>query len=200
MFQREVADRLSAKPGTKSLRQAVGDRPVAGGGASAVQPARPRLHATAEIESTVVQFIPRRPTPEPAEFSAMEAVTAAAFGQRRKMLRASLKSLGNAEALIDEAAAFPTQRAEEVPVAGFAALARAWRASGVRRRFAVVGRWPTTPTLQSLLSSGAFLKLPNEVRQADLAAAFQALGFQDRLDLMDAVFDIVIDDHVFVSR
>ena len=81
-----------------------------------------------KIESTVVQLIPRA-VPEPAEFSDMEAVTAAAFGQRRKMLRASLKSLGNAEALIEEAGLIPTQRAEEVPVAGFAALARAWRAS-----------------------------------------------------------------------
>lgn len=81
-----------------------------------------------KIQSTVVQLIPRA-APEPAEFSDMEAVTAAAFGQRRKMLRASLKSLGNTEALIEEAGLIPTQRAEEVPVAGFAALARAWQAS-----------------------------------------------------------------------
>ena len=128
MFQREVADRLSAKPGTKAygrlsvIAQWRADvRPLFNLPARAFTP-------PPKIESTVVQFIPR-PAPEPAEFSAMEAVTAAAFGQRRKMLRASLKSLGNAEALIDEAGLIPTQRAEEVPVAGFAALARAWRAS-----------------------------------------------------------------------
>jgi 16S rRNA (adenine1518-N6/adenine1519-N6)-dimethyltransferase len=127
MFQREVADRLSAKPGTKAygrlsvIAQWRADvRPLFNLPARAFTP-------PPKIESTVVQFIPR-PAPEPAEFSAMEAVTAAAFGQRRKMLRASLKSLGNAEALIDEAGLIPTQRAEEVPVAGFAALARAWRA------------------------------------------------------------------------
>ncbi len=128
MFQREVADRLSAKPGTKAygrlsvIAQWRADvRPLFNLPARAFTP-------PPKIESTVVQFIPR-PAPEPAEFSAMEAVTAAAFGQRRKMLRASLKSLGNAEALIEEAGLIPTQRAEEVPVAGFAALARAWRAS-----------------------------------------------------------------------
>jgi 16S rRNA (adenine1518-N6/adenine1519-N6)-dimethyltransferase len=128
MFQREVADRLSAKPGTK----AYGRLSVIAQWRTEVRPLF-NLPARAftpppKIESTVVQFIPRL-APEPAEFSAMEAVTAAAFGQRRKMLRASLKSLGNAEALIDEAGLVPTQRAEEVPVAGFAALARAWRAS-----------------------------------------------------------------------
>jgi 16S rRNA (adenine1518-N6/adenine1519-N6)-dimethyltransferase len=128
MFQREVADRLSAKPGTKAygrlsvIAQWRADvRPLFNLPARAFTP-------PPKIESTVVQFTPR-PAPEPAEFSAMEAVTAAAFGQRRKMLRASLKSLGNAEALIEEAGLIPTQRAEEVPVAGFAALARAWRAS-----------------------------------------------------------------------
>lgn len=128
MFQREVADRLSAKPGSK----AYGRLSVISQWRAEVRPLF-NLPARAftpppKIESTVVQFIPRQ-APEPAEFAAMEAVTAAAFGQRRKMLRASLKSLGNAEALIEECGLIPTQRAEEVPVAGFAALARAWRAS-----------------------------------------------------------------------
>jgi 16S rRNA (adenine1518-N6/adenine1519-N6)-dimethyltransferase len=130
MFQREVADRLSAKPGTK----AYGRLSVISQWRAEVRPMF-NLPARAftpppKIESTVVQLIPRA-VPEPAEFSDMEAVTAAAFGQRRKMLRASLKSLGNAEALIEEAGLIPTQRAEEVPVAGFAALARAWRASRI---------------------------------------------------------------------
>ncbi|HYI70874.1 MAG TPA: 16S rRNA (adenine(1518)-N(6)/adenine(1519)-N(6))-dimethyltransferase RsmA [Skermanella sp.] len=128
MFQREVADRLSAKPGAKVY----GRLSVISQWRAEVRPMF-NLPARAftpppKIESTVVQLIPRA-VPEPAEFSDMEAVTAAAFGQRRKMLRASLKSLGNAEALIEEAGLIPTQRAEEVPVAGFAALARAWRAS-----------------------------------------------------------------------
>jgi 16S rRNA (adenine1518-N6/adenine1519-N6)-dimethyltransferase len=128
MFQREVADRLSAKPGSK----AYGRLSVISQWRAEVRPMF-NLPARAftpppKIESTVVHFVPRL-APEPAEFAAMEAVTAAAFGQRRKMLRASLKSLGNAESLIEESGLIPTQRAEEVPVAGFAALARAWRAS-----------------------------------------------------------------------
>ena len=78
--------------------------------------------------STVVQLVPRA-APEPAEWEAVEAVTAAAFGQRRKMLRQSLKSLGPVDALIAAAGLDPTARAEDVPVAGYAALARAWRAA-----------------------------------------------------------------------
>ncbi|WP_158044547.1 16S rRNA (adenine(1518)-N(6)/adenine(1519)-N(6))-dimethyltransferase RsmA [Skermanella pratensis] len=126
MFQREVADRLAAKPGGKTygrlsvIAQWRADvRPLFNLPARAFTP-------PPKIESTVVQLVPRQ-EPEPADFEAMETVTAAAFGQRRKMLRASLKPLGDAEALIEEAGLVPTQRAEEIPVAGFAALARAYR-------------------------------------------------------------------------
>jgi 16S rRNA (adenine1518-N6/adenine1519-N6)-dimethyltransferase len=56
----------------------------------------------------------------------LEAVTQAAFGQRRKMLRQSLRSLGvEVPSLIAAAGLSPTARAEEIPVAGFVALARA---------------------------------------------------------------------------
>jgi 16S rRNA (adenine1518-N6/adenine1519-N6)-dimethyltransferase len=55
----------------------------------------------------------------------MERVTAAAFGQRRKMLRGSLKSLGQAEALLEECDIAGERRAEELPVSAFDALARA---------------------------------------------------------------------------
>ena len=55
-------------------------------------------------------------------------MTAAAFGQRRKMLRQSLKTLtADAEAMLREAGIDPTLRAEQLSVAEFAALARAWR-------------------------------------------------------------------------
>jgi 16S rRNA (adenine1518-N6/adenine1519-N6)-dimethyltransferase len=63
-------------------------------------------------------------------FRAMERVTAAAFGQRRKMLRGALRSLGPAEALLAAAGIAPERRAEELPVAAFDALARAWLAQG----------------------------------------------------------------------
>jgi 16S rRNA (adenine1518-N6/adenine1519-N6)-dimethyltransferase len=66
-----------------------------------------------------------RPQPEPCDRRALEQVTAAAFGQRRKMLRQSLKSLP-ADPLRLAAAANvdPTRRAETVPVSGFVAMAR----------------------------------------------------------------------------
>ncbi|HRO04213.1 MAG TPA: rRNA adenine N-6-methyltransferase family protein, partial [Terricaulis sp.] len=60
---------------------------------------------------------------------ALERVTAAAFGQRRKMLRAALRALTpNAEALLEAAKITPTARAEEIDQAGFRRLADAWRA------------------------------------------------------------------------
>jgi 16S rRNA (adenine1518-N6/adenine1519-N6)-dimethyltransferase len=127
MFQKEVADRLAAAPGGKDY----GRLSVIAQWAAEVRPMF-NLPAQAftpppKVMSTVVQLLPRRER-EPAEWSAMEAVTAAAFGQRRKMLRQSLKSLGDAEALAAAAGLDPTARAEVVPVAGYAALARAWRA------------------------------------------------------------------------
>jgi 16S rRNA (adenine1518-N6/adenine1519-N6)-dimethyltransferase len=59
----------------------------------------------------------------------LQRVTEAAFGQRRKMLRQSLKSLGGDPApLLAAAGIEPTARAEEIPVDGFVRLARAFRA------------------------------------------------------------------------
>src|SRR5207302_2989223 len=78
------------------------------------------------VTSSVVQLIPRA-APLACERRARERVTEAAFGQRRKMLRQSLKSLGaDPLALLASAGIAPTARAEEIPVAGFVALARAF--------------------------------------------------------------------------
>jgi 16S rRNA (adenine1518-N6/adenine1519-N6)-dimethyltransferase len=61
-------------------------------------------------------------------------VTEAAFGQRRKMLRQSLRTLGvDANALLANAGIEPTARAEEIPVAGFVALARAFEAAKITK-------------------------------------------------------------------
>lgn len=79
-----------------------------------------------KIISSVVQLTPRE-QPLPCRLKALEAVTRAAFGQRRKMLRQSLKSIApQPAAIIAEAGLLETSRAEEVPVAGFVALANAW--------------------------------------------------------------------------
>ncbi|ODN69597.1 16S rRNA (adenine(1518)-N(6)/adenine(1519)-N(6))-dimethyltransferase RsmA [Methylobrevis pamukkalensis] len=81
-----------------------------------------------KITSSVVHLVPRA-TPLPCRLAALETVTAAAFGQRRKMLRQSLKSLGrDSLALLEAASIDPTVRAETVPVAGFVALANAFDA------------------------------------------------------------------------
>ena len=79
-----------------------------------------------KVTSSVVRLAPR-PTPlAPADKATLERVTAAAFGQRRKMLRSSLKSLGiPVEPLLAAADITPTARAEELSVAQFCALARA---------------------------------------------------------------------------
>ena len=77
-----------------------------------------------KVTSSVVRLIPR-PAPEPCERRALEQIAAAAFGQRRKMLRQSLKSLGVDPALLAEAAGVdPTRRAETIPISGFVAMAR----------------------------------------------------------------------------
>ena len=77
-----------------------------------------------KVTSSVVRLIPRT-APEPCDRRALERVAAAAFGQRRKMLRQSLKSLGVDPAALAAAAGIdPARRAETVPVSGFVAMAR----------------------------------------------------------------------------
>lgn len=76
------------------------------------------------VWSAVASIIPHATQPEPALFKAMERVTAAAFGQRRKMLRGSLKSL-KGEQLLAETGIDGTRRAETLSVAEFDCLAKA---------------------------------------------------------------------------
>ena len=78
-----------------------------------------------KVWSSVVHVRPRA-EPLACDGRILSRVTAAAFGQRRKMLRQSLKTLGlDTMALIETAGLEPTERAENVPVEGFVALARA---------------------------------------------------------------------------
>jgi 16S rRNA (adenine1518-N6/adenine1519-N6)-dimethyltransferase len=125
MFQREVAERIVAGPGSRSygrLSVLAGWRTEARilfdvAGSAFVPPPK--------VTSSLVSLAPRA-APLVCEPRALERVTASAFGQRRKMLRQSLKSLGTDPlALLARAGIDPTARAEEVPVAGFVALARA---------------------------------------------------------------------------
>ncbi len=81
-----------------------------------------------KVTSSVVRLIPRE-RPLACDAGVLQKVTEAAFGQRRKMLRQSLKSLGvDASALLAAAGIEPTARAEEIPVEGFVALARIFAA------------------------------------------------------------------------
>jgi 16S rRNA (adenine1518-N6/adenine1519-N6)-dimethyltransferase len=125
MFQREVAERIVARPGGKSYgRLAV----LAGWRAEAkilFDVAPSAFVPPPKVTSSVVRLVPR-PEPLACESKALQRVTEAAFGQRRKMLRQSLKSLGaDPFALLEAAGLDPTARAEEISVEGFVDLARA---------------------------------------------------------------------------
>ncbi|MCC7274021.1 MAG: 16S rRNA (adenine(1518)-N(6)/adenine(1519)-N(6))-dimethyltransferase RsmA [Alphaproteobacteria bacterium] len=124
MFQKEVAERLLARPGDAAYGrlsvivqwlctvQRLFDVP-----ASAFVP-------PPKVVSSVVGIVPRPQPLAPARRAVLERVTQAAFGQRRKMLRASLRPLGG-EALLARVGIQPTRRAEELSVEEFCALARA---------------------------------------------------------------------------
>jgi 16S rRNA (adenine1518-N6/adenine1519-N6)-dimethyltransferase len=124
MFQKEVAERICAGPGGKDYgRLAVAaqwrwrPRKLFDVAPSAFVP-------PPSVVSAVVELIPREAPLAPADPKTLERVVAAAFGQRRKMLRQSLKSVGDATALCEGAGIDPTRRAETLSVEEFCALAR----------------------------------------------------------------------------
>ena len=128
MFQREVAERVIAAPGGHAY-----------GRLSVLAQWRARAKILFEVSksafvpppkvtSAVLRVEPLDEPVAPARLDDLEAVTAAAFGQRRKMLRQSLKTLApDTEALLGEAGIDPTLRPEQLSVVQFAALARAAR-------------------------------------------------------------------------
>jgi 16S rRNA (adenine1518-N6/adenine1519-N6)-dimethyltransferase len=130
MFQREVAERIVATPAERADygRLAV----LAGWRTEArilfnISPAA--FTPPPKVTSSVVELIPRQ-SPEPCDPATLSALTQAAFGQRRKMLRQSLKGFAAASgldlpALLAATGLEPTMRAEEAPVAAFVAMARA---------------------------------------------------------------------------
>src|SRR5262249_59670806 len=86
--------------------------------------ARPEFVPPPRGTSSIVRLTPRKEPPA-CNAEALQRMTEAAFGQRRKMLRQSLKTLSvDAGAFLAEANIEPTARAEEIPVEGFVALAR----------------------------------------------------------------------------
>ncbi|MGN6549301.1 MAG: 16S rRNA (adenine(1518)-N(6)/adenine(1519)-N(6))-dimethyltransferase RsmA [Pararhizobium sp.] len=123
MFQREVAERIVAAPGS----DAYGRLGVLAGWrtqASIAFDIPPQAFTPPpKVTSSVVHLTPRA-TPLPCSSAALGRVTQAAFGQRRKMLRQSLKPVGGV-ALLEAVGIDPTRRAETLSVAEFCALARA---------------------------------------------------------------------------
>ncbi|WP_404712681.1 16S rRNA (adenine(1518)-N(6)/adenine(1519)-N(6))-dimethyltransferase RsmA [Sphingomonas sp. MMS24-J13] len=123
MFQKEVADRIVARPDTP----AYGRLAVLAQWRSMPKIALP-VHRSAfvpppKVMSAVVHIVPTE-QPEGVGIRTLEALTAAAFGQRRKMLRQSLKSLPGALAALDVVGIDPTRRAETLSVDEFVAVAR----------------------------------------------------------------------------
>ncbi|MBM3568705.1 MAG: 16S rRNA (adenine(1518)-N(6)/adenine(1519)-N(6))-dimethyltransferase RsmA [Alphaproteobacteria bacterium] len=125
MFQKEVAERLVARPGGKTrgrlsvLTEWLCEARIE------FDVARGAFLPPPKVTSSVVRLTPRAEPSARAEFSAMEKVVAAAFGQRRKMLRAGLKGLGFTAERLEALGIDPTARAETLDVTAFAALARA---------------------------------------------------------------------------
>ncbi len=129
MFQKEVADRIAAAPGTKDY-----------GRVSVMAQWLCEVHHHFDISpeafipppkvtSSVISLIPR-PTPlAPANKTTLQTLCKATFNQRRKTLRSSLKQLIPApESVLEEAAILPSRRPEELSVEEFCALARAYDA------------------------------------------------------------------------
>jgi len=129
MFQKEVADRLAAPPGSKTY-----------GRLSVMTQWRAEVEGLFEISpraftpppkvhSRLVRITPRPQPLAPADAKILERVVAAAFGQRRKMLRVSLRQLGpEPERLLAAAAVAPTARAEQLDIEAFCRIARALEA------------------------------------------------------------------------
>jgi len=130
MFQLEVAERITAAPATSAY-----------GRLAVLAQWRCRcdlllrlppcaFSPPPKVWSAVVGFVPHAEDPPPELFAAMEKLTAAAFGQRRKMLRGALKALGGAEALLEQAGIAGDRRGETLTVVEFDRLARGLASRG----------------------------------------------------------------------
>jgi len=125
MFQREVAERIVAKPGAAAYGRLSVLAQWRSSAKILFDVSRSAFVPPPKITSSIVRLEPLAAPVAPARLADLETVTAAAFGQRRKMLRQSLKGLAaNAEERIRAADIAPTARAEQLSVAEFASLAR----------------------------------------------------------------------------
>ena len=125
MFQKEVAERIVAAPGTGAYGRLTVVAQWLCEARRAFDVAPTAFVPPPRVTSTVVNLLPRGAPLAPADMACLEAVTAAAFGRRRKMLRSALAGLvEDPEALLEQAGIAPTARAETLPPEAFCALAR----------------------------------------------------------------------------
>lgn len=128
MFQKEVAERIVAVPGSKKF----GRLGVLAGWRTEARMAfnvdKSAFTPAPKVTSSIVHLVPR-PVDPALPVKAVEHVTRAAFGQRRKMVRQSLKGLGvPVETLLDAAGLAGTERAEDLPVERFLEMATVYAA------------------------------------------------------------------------
>ncbi|EHH67195.1 16S rRNA (adenine(1518)-N(6)/adenine(1519)-N(6))-dimethyltransferase RsmA [Gluconobacter morbifer] len=128
MFQLEVAERICAEPSSSAYGRLAVLAQWCASCTVALRIPPGAFSPPPKVHSAVAVLIPHTEQPSASLFRAMEQVTAAAFGQRRKMLRSSLKAIGG-ESLLSQAGIEPTRRAETLSVAEFARLAKLYLAS-----------------------------------------------------------------------
>ena len=128
MFQKEVAMRICAKHGSKAYgRLAVISQWRTRPKIVMRLPARAFVPSP-KVDSAIVHLVPIKPEGLPCELHDLEAISAAAFGQRRKMLRSSLKKIcKNPLELLKKARIDPTKRAEQLTITDFTRLAHEFR-------------------------------------------------------------------------
>jgi 16S rRNA (adenine1518-N6/adenine1519-N6)-dimethyltransferase len=124
MFQKEVAQRITAPVGSEHYGRLSVLAQWRCTAKILFDVNRNAFVPPPSVTSAIVRLEPREQPLAPAALGDLEKITAAAFGQRRKMLRQSLKALGG-EALLEKAGIDPTTRPEDLKIEAFAALARA---------------------------------------------------------------------------
>ena len=123
MFQREVAERIVSKPGTSAFGRLAVLAQWRSTAKLAMKVHRSAFTPPPKVMSAIVHVTPKN-APEGVSAKTLERVTAAAFGQRRKMLRQSLKGVPGALDALEAIGIDPTRRAETMSVEEFVRLAR----------------------------------------------------------------------------
>lgn len=129
MFQKEVAQRIVAAPGTAAYGRLSVLAQWRAAARITFEVNRAAFVPPPKVTSAVIHITPLA-MPAGVSAATLEAITAAAFGQRRKMLRQSLKAMPGTEVAMERCAIDPTRRAETLKIEEFVALARALRQTG----------------------------------------------------------------------